>query len=104
MKKLLGLFVSSMVLAQLAGCAGFTQVVAAKEKSDKIAVEAANDNIVEGLKDATCALPYGTLLRHPEMQVAAQSICGATADPGALLPAARMGAIAGGAAAGSGSK
>lgn len=76
----------------LQGCAGFSQAVAAKEKSTKVAVEAANDNIVEGIKDATCALPYGTLLRHPEMQPAAQSICGGTTLPQALLPAARTGA------------
>lgn len=90
MKKVLSVAGLLLGLLQLGGCAGVTQATAAWEKSSKIAVEAANDNIVEGLKDATCALPYGTLLRHPEMQVAAQSICGATADPGALLPAARL--------------
>ena len=76
-------------IALLSGCSGLSQYVAAKASSDKVAVEAANDNIVTGIKDATCALPYGTLLRHTEMQAAAQSICGATVSPGDLLPAAK---------------
>ena len=82
------IFTLSVILA-LQGCAGLSQAVSAKMASDEVAVEAANDNIVTGIKDATCALPYGTLLRHPEMQPAAQSICGATANPAALLPSAK---------------
>lgn len=84
MTKLLSAVLLSIMLTN---CAGLSQAVAAKEKSDKIAVQAANDNIVEGIKDGMCALPYGTILRHPEIQPAAQSLCGATANPAALLPA-----------------
>ena len=78
-----------LAMVALTVCAGLSQAVAGKAASDKLAVEAANDNIVTGIKDATCALPYGTLLRHPEMQPAAQSICGATANPASLLPSAK---------------
>jgi hypothetical protein len=76
------------VVVTLQGCSGMSQYVAAKATSDKVAVEAANDNIVTGIKDATCALPYGTLLRHPEMQPAAKSICGTTSNPATLLSTA----------------
>lgn len=82
--------VIAIVVGVLSGCAGTSQYIAARESSGKVAIEAANDNIVTGIKDATCALPYGTLLRHPELQPAAQSICGATASPASLLPSASI--------------
>ena len=92
MKQLILSVVVMVSAISTAGCAGFSQAVAAREKSDKVAVLAANDNIVEGIKDATCALPYGTLLRHPEMQPAAQSICGTVNNASTLLPSAGAGA------------
>lgn len=87
MKKLFLLASLIAVVIASTGCAGVSQVIAAKEQSTKVAVQAANDNIVEGIKDATCALPYGTLLRHPEIQSAAQTICANGADSSKLLPA-----------------
>jgi hypothetical protein len=89
MKQILTIVAVLALCALQGGCAGLSQAVAAKAQSDKVAVEAANDNLVTGIKDATCALPYGTLLRHPEMQPAAQSICGATSNPADLLPSAK---------------
>lgn len=83
------LFGCIALFGALTGCAGFSQIVAAKAQSERIAIEAANDNIVIGIKDAICLLPYGTLLRHPEMQPAVISICGPSHGAGQLLTAAK---------------
>lgn len=66
----------ALLSISLQGCAGLSQAVAAKGASDKTAVQAANDNIVTGIQDAACALPYGTVVRHQEIQTAVTSICG----------------------------
>ena len=89
MRTILAIIASIALAACLQGCAGMSQAIAAKAQSDKVAVEAANDGIVAAIKDAIVALPYGALVRHPEMQSCAKSIAGATGQVDLFaLPAA----------------
>lgn len=82
-------FLFTGVVVVLTGCAGMSQYIAAKGASDKVAIQAANDNIITGIEDALCDLPYGAILRHTELQAAVQSVCGVK-NPVTLIPTTKV--------------
>lgn len=86
MKRTFSVLFTFALVTGMIGCAGTSQYIAAKEASDKVAVQAANDNIVTAIKDALCALPYGAILRHPEIQEAITSVCKAPSAPLLVAP------------------
>jgi len=76
------------VCVALTNCAGFNQAVAAKEKSSVIAIQTANDNVIDAIRESICAVPYGAIIRHPEFVGVAKAAClptGTTNAPATLL-------------------
>ena len=71
------LYLALALALMLGGCTTTTAALYSGYVSGaKVGIQAADDNVVTTIHDLTCGLPYGALLRHPEMQPAAVSLCG----------------------------
>lgn len=75
-------------LFMLAGCTTTTASIArGYEAQAKAGVQLFDDNQLMLLKDSLCWQPYGAVQRHPEMQPAIVSLCGALANGTTIDPA-----------------
>jgi hypothetical protein len=63
------------VILCLSGCAGMQQAVQTYGSVAVTNARAANDTMIEGYKVGVCALPFSTVMRHPEIIPAIEALC-----------------------------
>lgn len=81
------IYLALALALMLGGCTTTTAALySGYEAASKVGIRDFNDRAIVTITDLTCALPYGALLRHPEMQPAAKSLCGGSSSVDLFQP------------------
>lgn len=87
--KSIALIIAAVAAISMSGCAAVNQAYAAQAASSAMALRTSQDNVVDTLMFAICAVPYGTVIRKQEFQATAKAACLPKAETAAaadLLP------------------
>lgn len=69
------IFLIAAVAFAMSGCAAVNQAYSAQAASSAMALRTSQDNVVDTLTFAICAVPYGTVIRKQEFQAIAKAAC-----------------------------
>ena len=69
------LLIAAAIAAAVSGCAAINQAYSAQAASAAMGMRTSQDNVVDTLMFAICAVPYGTVIRKQEFQATARAAC-----------------------------
>ena len=80
----------ALLIVTLSGCASFNASVAGYNKVAVTSARSANDNIIDGIMETTCAVPVGAVLRRQDFLPVVKAAClpqGNASNPSSLFAA-----------------
>lgn len=78
-------YILAASLTLVTGCAQMNAEIASGQARTIATVKMANDNMVEAVKAATCAIPVGAVFRHPDIIPNVMNTCSQPSDGGVKL-------------------